>query len=58
MSPKQYSGGLDARYLEGHTKAEIADMTAISYVGDDKEDVGNPGSKWTVDFEGVTKGFL
>lgn len=58
MDQKQYSGGLDTKYLEEHSKAEIAEMTATSYVGDDKEDLGQPGSEWAVDFEGLAKGFL
>ena len=56
--PKMFSGGLDAKMLDEHDAKEIRDITATDFVGSDKANVGKDSSVWTVDFEGIVKGFL
>ena len=55
---KMFGGGLDQQTLETSNAAEIAALTATSFVGEDKEGAGELGSKYVVDFDGVAKGFL
>lgn len=52
---KQFSGGLDSERIESNNAADLAALTATSYVGDDKLD---ENVTWVVDFIAVTKGFL
>ncbi|TKA63134.1 hypothetical protein B0A49_09908 [Cryomyces minteri] len=52
--PKQFSGGLDVKYLEDRSTAEIGTLTSIYYVSESKGDE----EKWAVDFEGIAKGFF
>lgn len=56
--PKMFTGGLDANMLDEHDAKEIRDITATNFVGSDKANIGKDSSIWTVDFEGVVKGFL
>ncbi|KAI9728239.1 MAG: hypothetical protein M1828_004700 [Chrysothrix sp. TS-e1954] len=51
---KMFSGGLDPAFVEDSSKAEIAAMTATTYLGDDKQLDG----QWTVAFDEVASSFL
>ncbi|KAF2143749.1 uncharacterized protein K452DRAFT_350177 [Aplosporella prunicola CBS 121167] len=54
VSERQFTGGLDDPALEGRDAGDIALMMATHTVDVSREDE----SKWTVDFEGIAKGFL
>ena len=51
-----FSGGLDPKFLETKTAAEIAELTATQYVDYDKVDAFN--SIHVVDFEGCLRSYL
>ncbi|KAL8690017.1 MAG: hypothetical protein Q9218_004450 [Villophora microphyllina] len=53
--PKQFSGGLNAADMSDMSAAEIALMKAIHFVDVDR--YGGPEA-YTVDFEGIAKGFF
>jgi len=52
-----FTGKLDKRDFEDMDKDEIIAATATEFVSKDKYD-NSDEAKWTVDFEGVAKGFL
>lgn len=54
---KMFTGKLDKGDFEDMDKDEIIAATATDFVGEDKFDE-SAEAKWTVDFEGVAKGFL
>lgn len=54
--PKMFGGGLDAKTLSDKNAAEIREITATQYVGEDKGD--GPDSEYVVDFVNVVKAFV
>lgn len=52
-----FTGKMGKEDFEDMDKDEIIAATATDHVGEDKYDTGDE-AKWTVDFEGVAKGFL
>ncbi|EON61075.1 hypothetical protein W97_00286 [Coniosporium apollinis CBS 100218] len=51
---KQFTGRMDAEYLEDKDAADIALMLATHFVNGDKDDE----TMWAVDFTGVVKGYF
>ena len=54
---KMFSGGLDPAFVKESSAADIAAMTATSYIGDDKK-LGQFDQTWAIAFEDVGKSFL
>ena len=51
--PKQFTGGLDAEFLEQYDAGDIALLTATHQVGEKDN-----ADEWTVDFAGLAEAFL
>lgn len=52
--PRQFTGGIDEKFLEDHDKEDVAALKSILFVSSDAHDK----EKYVVDFESVAKGFL